>query len=457
MTIQRSTPRRLFICAVILAALAVLLAGCNLAAFTAPDPAAPDEPVETTGETPAAEAPPTLAPDCVTVSSGGDRVNVRSGPGTGYPVVTQVDHGDHVTGLARNEAGSWLMVRTTDGSEGWIAANLLSISCGAVSELPVEETAAAAASAGSSVTASPLPPEISFTASAAEIAAGDCVTITWATEHIQEVYYNGEGVVGDASREECPAATTTYTLDVLLQDDTWEQRTLTVTVAGVIALHSLYIQNDSALPATGIEFIRQGTSETTTQGIGLAAHTGAAFPITVAPGDYRVRIFCGGSDACLMYDSWYDWIDLSSDATITIPGELAIGGPPGTMIEVPDTSFLDMFNEVHDIFTGAIGGPVDVGCSIGGCAGYATQYSTTAFNYNSPEPVLNIWAISADPVRLFIYHEHYGWMCAPPVDPAHLEWFPVVDGVFWVWVADLDPSTPTTATIYITGSDILEP
>lgn len=56
----------------------------------------------------------------------GNRVNVRSGPGTNFPVVTQVNRGDVVT--LRDQAFGWYRVVLSDGSTtGWIAGWLLSV------------------------------------------------------------------------------------------------------------------------------------------------------------------------------------------------------------------------------------------------------------------------------------------------------------------------------------------
>lgn len=55
----------------------------------------------------------------------GSVVNVRSGPGTDYTVVTQVKQGDALTILGEN--GDWYQVQTADGSRGWVANWLVSV------------------------------------------------------------------------------------------------------------------------------------------------------------------------------------------------------------------------------------------------------------------------------------------------------------------------------------------
>jgi uncharacterized protein YraI len=55
----------------------------------------------------------------------GDRLNVRSGPGTVYPVVAQAVKDERYLLLARNEDASWLEVALADGQRGWVSASLV--------------------------------------------------------------------------------------------------------------------------------------------------------------------------------------------------------------------------------------------------------------------------------------------------------------------------------------------
>ncbi|HWR08778.1 SPOCS domain-containing protein [Sporomusa sp.] len=65
---------------------------------------------------------PTTASGTVTVS--GNNVNIRSGPGTNYPVVTKVNRGTTLT--VREQAFGWYKVLLSDGSTtGWIASWLV--------------------------------------------------------------------------------------------------------------------------------------------------------------------------------------------------------------------------------------------------------------------------------------------------------------------------------------------
>ena len=55
-------------------------------------------------------------------------VNVRSGPGVGYSVVTVVYNSNAITLLGRNESGTWVRIRTNGGQEGWVNANFVQTS-----------------------------------------------------------------------------------------------------------------------------------------------------------------------------------------------------------------------------------------------------------------------------------------------------------------------------------------
>jgi uncharacterized protein YgiM (DUF1202 family) len=67
-------------------------------------------------------------------------LNVRSGPGVGYAVLHVVRHGDTVSLLGRNVAGSWVQVRLVTGQTGWLNASLIQPSV-PITTLPVIEVA----------------------------------------------------------------------------------------------------------------------------------------------------------------------------------------------------------------------------------------------------------------------------------------------------------------------------
>jgi uncharacterized protein YgiM (DUF1202 family) len=64
------------------------------------------------------------------------RLNVRSGPSVGSPVVDVVDQGDQLPLLGRNADSSWVQVSLVGGSQGWVGTRYLDPSV-PFSDLPV--------------------------------------------------------------------------------------------------------------------------------------------------------------------------------------------------------------------------------------------------------------------------------------------------------------------------------
>lgn len=67
-------------------------------------------------------ATPTSVPYVVVDAQG---LNVRSGPGTLYPIIGLMRQGDEADIVARNDEGTWWQVRFDDGSQGWVYAALV--------------------------------------------------------------------------------------------------------------------------------------------------------------------------------------------------------------------------------------------------------------------------------------------------------------------------------------------
>jgi serine/threonine-protein kinase len=67
---------------------------------------------------------------------GGQALNVRSGPGTDYPVVGQLSRGARAEISGRNADSSWWQVVLASGAEGWVLASLVTVE-GAVDQIAV--------------------------------------------------------------------------------------------------------------------------------------------------------------------------------------------------------------------------------------------------------------------------------------------------------------------------------
>ncbi|MDI6797117.1 MAG: SH3 domain-containing protein [Desulfatibacillaceae bacterium] len=64
-----------------------------------------------------------LLNDTQTVITKAEKVNVRSGPGTGHSVVFRAERGVPFQVVSRQ--GAWVQIRHADGDRGWIHGNLL--------------------------------------------------------------------------------------------------------------------------------------------------------------------------------------------------------------------------------------------------------------------------------------------------------------------------------------------
>jgi uncharacterized protein YraI len=99
--------------------------GMEAAAETALQAATPTPTPATTG-----------APSCSVTAYA---LNVRSGPGTVYPVLTAVRRDTALEIIARDRGGFWIQVRTPDPIEGWVASAFVTCNV-AISEIGVAES-----------------------------------------------------------------------------------------------------------------------------------------------------------------------------------------------------------------------------------------------------------------------------------------------------------------------------
>ncbi len=86
-----------------------------------------------------------------TVKTEQGRLNIRSGPGTGYLVVAKANDGQAYPVLGRSADGDWLQLQLDGGESGWASAAYLEVA-GDVSKLPVPAVSAPAAPANAATT-----------------------------------------------------------------------------------------------------------------------------------------------------------------------------------------------------------------------------------------------------------------------------------------------------------------
>jgi hypothetical protein len=99
---------------------------------TAPPPTV--APATRPPDTPTLAPPPTVAlPPRVTAR---DKVNVRSGPGTGYARTGSLNAGQVADIIGRSAAGDWWNI-SWDGQTGWVAASFVDAAVGANATIPI--------------------------------------------------------------------------------------------------------------------------------------------------------------------------------------------------------------------------------------------------------------------------------------------------------------------------------
>jgi uncharacterized protein YgiM (DUF1202 family) len=64
-------------------------------------------------------------------------LNVRNGPNLGNTALEHIKLGTVVTVLGRNNTGTWLEVRTSQGAVGWVAALWVKLSAGSAMNVPL--------------------------------------------------------------------------------------------------------------------------------------------------------------------------------------------------------------------------------------------------------------------------------------------------------------------------------
>ena len=93
-----------------------------------PEPTATATALPSDTPQPTATPSPTATPKLITVivvTAPDGSVNVRTGPGTTFNVVTTVNTGDVFQVIGENDSGAWIHFLLPDGREGWIASFLV--------------------------------------------------------------------------------------------------------------------------------------------------------------------------------------------------------------------------------------------------------------------------------------------------------------------------------------------
>ena len=180
----------------------------------------------------------------VTAPSG---VNVRSGPGTNYPVIGVAPFGAEGAIVGRTADSQWwaVSVPSAPGGIGWVSDDYVAVT-GAedVPVIVVPPPVYVPPAPAPAPTPTPVPPptatpsaQMAFWADQTTINQGECTTLHWSVENVQAVWVYPQGQpyqqypqTGQGSQQVCPPTTTTYEMLVLKRDGTTTTMQVTITV-----------------------------------------------------------------------------------------------------------------------------------------------------------------------------------------------------------------------------------
>ena len=192
-------------------------------------------------------------------------VNVRTGPGTAYPILGVAPFGTEGEVVGRSTDNEWYAadVPSAPNGLGWVSAAYIEITNPV--DLPIIQAPPPPVQPTTVPTATPPPSaQINFWADSTSLNSGQCTNLNWSVENIQAVWVYPQGanyqqfpVTGQGSQQVCPTFTTTYEMRVLRTDGVVELRQVTINVNTTNplpntnwALTAMYSQ--APLPNSGI-------------------------------------------------------------------------------------------------------------------------------------------------------------------------------------------------------------
>lgn len=200
---------------------------------------------------PAPEPEPETGPQTPTGTVVGAQVlNIRSGPGTNFPVIGAARTGDQGEIVGRSADGRWwaVSIPSAPGGIGWVSSDFVlathAESVPVIASPPTPTPRPTNTPVPAQPTPTPAPQatatpasQISFTANPTSIQQGQCSTLSWSVQNVQAVWvyprgepYNRFPRTGQGSEVVCPNSTTTYEIRVLQRDGSVVIRQVTIDV-----------------------------------------------------------------------------------------------------------------------------------------------------------------------------------------------------------------------------------
>jgi heat shock protein HslJ/uncharacterized protein YraI len=219
-----------------------------------------------------------------------DGVNLRSGPGTNYPVVGTAPVGatSELAGVSQDGAWYAAVLSAAPDHVGWVDGRFIRVTNGDnLRVLPNPATPTP------TPTPTPVPtptPAITFTSTSYNINSGQCATLSWTTSNVQGVWvypmgqnYLNNGVVGTGTEEVCPTMTTTYEMRIQMQDGSIQTRQLTITVNQTNPLANTFwrvVELIGNPPAAGSSMTTSFAADNTLSAFGGCNDYSATYTIT---------------------------------------------------------------------------------------------------------------------------------------------------------------------------------
>lgn len=197
--------------------------------------------------------------------------NIRTGPGTLYPILGFAPLGTSGRVVGVSEDGGWwaVYVPGAPNDQAWVSGSVVQVEN--VDNVPVigappppeQPTPTPAPTAT-------VPPStgLDFTASRTTINAGESATLSWNVEGVKAVYmfpvganFQNYPTVGQGSKDVRPGITTSYVLLVINMDDSTSSQTIEITVVNGLTASRWVLQSYSS-PETGYRTPIPGTELT---------------------------------------------------------------------------------------------------------------------------------------------------------------------------------------------------
>jgi|GEM_PF-415900 len=181
-------------------------------------------------------------------------VNVRSGPGTNYPIIGFANFGATGQVVGRSADGQWWAtpLASSPTGLGWVSGAYVQVSGAEYVPVivapppPMPPTAVPTATSLPPTATPTASPEVAFWADRYQINQGECARLSWRAVNVQAVWVYPQGQpyqnypqAGEGSQVVCPQATTTYEMRVQMRN-------------GSIVVQQVTIQVSAIPPATAV-------------------------------------------------------------------------------------------------------------------------------------------------------------------------------------------------------------